>query len=101
MSAGTDERRQDAHDARVTLQGEGEDVGTGGAPGGGARRPGRRHTRGRVVAPPTNPAADQTDDPPTPDRREREMRRTGDGAAATRLDPRDSWILEQRPPHWD
>ncbi|WP_298889278.1 hypothetical protein [uncultured Serinicoccus sp.] len=83
------------------------------SPGGGAtgaarraagsgRRAGRRHTRGRVVAPPTNPAADQTDERPAPRRRDRESSgRAGEAVAPTRLDPRDSWILEQRPPHWD
>ncbi|KUG55801.1 hypothetical protein AVL62_05815 [Serinicoccus chungangensis] len=85
----------------------------GRSPGGGGtmadrpaadagRGPLRRHTRGRVVAPPTNPDADQTDDRPAPGRGDREpARRAGDGSAPTRLDPRDSWILEQRPPHWD
>ena len=70
---------------------------------------GRRHTRRRVVAPPTNPAADQGDEPPDPGRRDpdpgRRDREPGRSGVRTpdpdRLDPRDSWILEQRPPHWD
>ncbi|WP_022924521.1 hypothetical protein [Serinicoccus marinus] len=57
------------------------------------------------MAAPTNPAADQSDEVPAPgdDRsvpgqpeRGREA-----GRVPRRLDPRDDWILEQRPPHWD
>ena len=71
-------------------------------------RPGgekRRRAPRRAVAAPTNPAADQSDEVPAPgdDRsvpgqpeRGREA-----GRVPRRLDPRDDWILEQRPPHWD
>lgn len=64
----------------------------------------KRHTRRprRAVAAPTNPAADQADDVPSGSRRRSDRPVT---AGATddlpRLDPRDTWILEQRPPHWD
>jgi len=63
--------------------------------GGPARegRPGRRHRR--VVVPPTNPCADQSDDVPAAGPRRAAPE---DDAADT---PRDRWIREQRPPHWD
>ncbi|WP_238148855.1 hypothetical protein [Serinicoccus sediminis] len=55
-----------------------------------------------MVAPPTNPAADQTDEAPAPGRRDPGTAGRGRrGGAPARLDPRDTWILEQRPPHWD
>ncbi len=73
------------------------------APSG--RDPGerRRTRRRRAVAPPTNPASDQSDDVPSGKRRDpaADDRRARDTAHPRRLDPRDSWILEQRPPHWD
>lgn len=53
-----------------------------------AERPARR--RRRVDAPPTNPEADRTDP------RESDLPATRRSA-----DPRDDWIAEQRPPHWD
>lgn len=59
-------------------------------------RPGRRRHR-RVVAPPTNPEADQSDD----------TAEGGPRRLAARPDeprdptPRDRWIRDQRPPHWD
>ncbi|GAA1175068.1 hypothetical protein GCM10009584_15570 [Ornithinimicrobium humiphilum] len=59
------------------------------------RRRRRRHRR--VVAPPTNPAADPSDDVPGP-RSERGAKEPGAGRPK---DGREAWILEQRPPHWD
>lgn len=81
------------------------------------------------MAPPTNPAADQSDDIPAQrpltDRAAMDARPATDpeGPTAThqrgsqvakgaqrskgsqeakgRVDPRDAWILAQRPPHWD
>lgn len=50
----------------------------------------RRRNR-RASAPPTNPEADRSDDAARP-AREGE---SSDG------DPRDAWIRDQRPPHWD
>ncbi|WP_134772410.1 hypothetical protein [Ornithinimicrobium flavum] len=64
----------------------------------GSGRARRRHRR--VVAPPTSPVADESDDLPAgaaPDRpAERASRRPED-----REDPHDAWIRAQRPPHWD
>lgn len=86
---------------------------------------GLRRRRGprRVIAPPTNPSADQSDDVPAqapgtrrgdgrdrgPVERERgstgsdrgsvERERGSTGSEPT--DPRDAWILAERPPHWD
>lgn len=57
--------------------------------------PGRSaRARRRVDAPATNPDADAGEDLPTATEDDRE-----DGAPAA--DPRDAWIAEQRPPHWD
>lgn len=62
------------------------------------RRPGRR--RRRVDAPPTNPEADRSEDVAAP--RERDPGPDADPRSVRRhADPRDQWIAEQRPPHWD
>lgn len=55
-----------------------------------AHRARRRHRR--VVAPPTNLAADGSDDLV----RHRDQPGSADGE-----DRRDAWIRAQRPPHWD
>ncbi|WP_066638049.1 hypothetical protein [Serinicoccus hydrothermalis] len=60
----------------------------------------RRRAPRRAVAAPTNPAADQADEVPPARDHERKRGREA-GRAPRRLDPRDTWILEQRPPHWD
>ncbi|GAA5166632.1 hypothetical protein [Ornithinimicrobium tianjinense] len=54
------------------------------------RRARRRHRR--VMAPPTNPDADGSDDL---------VRQRDQPGAGEREDPRDAWIRAQRPPHWD
>ena len=66
---------------------------------------GRRRGHRRAVAAPTNPDADQSDDlpagmfpAPPPGTTAEE---SGAARAAEVIDPRDAWILEQRPPHWD
>lgn len=59
-----------------------------------ARRPRRAH------AAPTNPQADQADDLPA-QRQARPERQGALSADEARRDPRDAWILDQRPPHWD
>lgn len=69
-----------------------EDDGDGGT-AAGKRHTGARRGARRAVAAPTNTGADQSDDVPGGTRQQ--------GRAAERLDPRDTWILEQRPPHWD
>jgi len=83
--------------ASGATHGAGSDAEQTGGPEAQGAAPVRRSTRRRVVAPPTNPAADQSDDVPAPARRAGDHQRR----ARVRLDPRDSWILEQRPPHWD
>lgn len=67
----------------------------------GQPRPPRRRRHRRVVAPPTNPQADPSDDistgsdSPAPPA----SARTGTGVATD--DAYDAWIRAQRPPHWD
>ncbi|WP_131103581.1 hypothetical protein [Ornithinimicrobium sufpigmenti] len=56
-------------------------------------RPAR--ARRRVDAPATNPDAEPGEDLPAATEEDRE------GGAAPTADPRDAWIVEQRPPHWD
>jgi hypothetical protein len=55
-------------------------------------RPRERGRHRRVTAPPTNPEADRSDDAVDP--RDR-------ASPPSDRDPRDVWIREQRPPHWD
>lgn len=57
----------------------------------------RRRRHRRVVAPPTNPAADPSDDVPA----ETRVSRTGVPSPAPAEDAREAWIRSQRPPHWD
>lgn len=71
-----------------------EDPAAGPGPEDRARPAPRAGRRRRVDAAPTNPAADGSDDVVTP--------RTVEPRPAERsVDPRDTWIADQRPPHWD
>lgn len=54
------------------------------------RRRSRKHHR--VVAPATNPCADDSEDT---------VARTGREPGAPDESDRDAWIRAQRPPHWD
>lgn len=65
-----------------------------------APRRGRRRHR-RVDAPPTNPEADRTDDAPGQDTGRMRDRRPANGSTPLSGDPREVWIEQQRPPHWE
>lgn len=64
---------------------------TSGVPEASIPRPVPRRRHRRVYAPPTNPAADPSDDV---------AHRPAEPPPA-REDPRDTWFRDERPPHWD